>query len=61
MDVSEVIQEAYRDYETLSRDPDVLPTDVRRAYAAADDVGSLAAALDMRFVNVMNQVGFFRV
>ena len=56
MDVSEVIQEAYRDYETLSRDPDVLPTDVRAAYSTAEQVGPFAATLDMRFVNVLNQV-----
>lgn len=56
MDVSEVIQEAYREYETLSRDPDVLPTDVRAAYSTAEQVGPLAATLDMRFVNVLNQV-----
>lgn len=56
MEVIEIIQGAYRDYEFLARDPDYQITDVRKSFAAGTEMGQFATTLDLRFVNVVNQV-----
>ena len=56
MEVIEIIQGAYRDYESLARDPDYQITDVRKSFAAGTEMGQFATTLDLRFVNVVNQV-----
>jgi len=56
MEISEIVSETYREFEMLAADPKYSITDTRRAFIRAEDVDSFAATLDMRFVNVVNQV-----
>lgn len=56
MDVTEIIQEAYRDYDALARDPDYRHVDARSSFIRAEDVNAFASTLDLRFTNVINQV-----
>ena len=57
MEITETIQSAYHDYDMLARDPDYHPTDTRALFVKSGDIDAFAGTLDMRFVNVVNQVG----